>query len=180
MPLHKLLHLLPRFKEHIHSLTTRDTTQPVVHLTALAPGPSLMDSQNPSVQILIYRQQVSGCIIDGGFGVNVISEAICSKLGITEWELRPFLLRLADTRSVRPIGSIQNLELTLGGHAFTVSAVILRLDAPGLYPFLLGRLWLRTTNIKQHWEKNMIPFQRGKTKVCVTTDARPGGSTICI
>ena len=90
MPLHKLLHLLPCFKETIHSLTAWDTTQPSVHLMALAPGPPLMDSQNPVVQILIRGHQVSGCIIDGGSGVNVISEATCSRLDITEWELCPF------------------------------------------------------------------------------------------
>ena len=117
-----------------------------------------MDSQNPSVQLLILGQQISGCIIDGGSGVNVISEDTCSKLGITEWEPCPFWLRMADTRSIRPIGLIRNLEFTLGGHAFTVSAVILRLEAPGSYPFLLGRPWLRTANIKQHWQKNLISF----------------------
>ena len=87
MPLHKLLHLLPRLKETIHSFTARDTTQPSVHITAPTPGPPLMDSQNPIVQIRIRGHQVSGCIIDGGSGVNVISEATCSQLHITEWEL---------------------------------------------------------------------------------------------
>ena len=123
MPLHKLLHLLPWFKENIHSPTARDTAQPAVHLTAPATGPPLMDSQNPSVQILIHGQQVSGYIIDGGSDMNVISDATCSKLDITEWVSCPFLLRMADTRSVRPIGLIWNLEFTLGGHAFTVSVV---------------------------------------------------------
>ena len=108
----------------------------------------------------------------GGSGVNFISETTCSKLGITKWEPRPFWLRMAETRSVHPIGLIQNLEFTLGGHAFIVSVVILLLDAPGSYPFLLDRPWLRTANIKQHWKKNMSSFQRGKTKVCVTTEAR--------
>ena len=84
MPLHKLLHLFPRFKENIHSLTARKMAQPMVHLMAPVPGPRLMDSENPAVQIFICRHQVAGCIIDGGSGINVISEATCSKLGITE------------------------------------------------------------------------------------------------
>ena len=96
-----------------------------------------MDSQNPSVQIVILGQHVSGCIIGGGSGVNVISEETCSKLGITQWKPCPFWLRMADTRSVRPIGLIRNLDFILGGHAFTVSMVILQLEAPGSYPFLL-------------------------------------------
>ena len=90
MPLHKLLHLLPCFKETIHSLTIRDTAQPSVHLTVPRLKLRLMDLQNPAVQILIRGHQVSGCIIDGGSDINIISEATCSRLGITEWELCPF------------------------------------------------------------------------------------------
>ena len=37
---------------------------------------------------------------------------------------------------------------------------------------LLGRPWLRTANIKQHWQRNMISFRRGKTKVRVMTEER--------
>ena len=78
---------------------------------------------------------------------------------LTQQEPCLFWLRMADTRSVRPIG------LT-----FTLSVVILRLDAPGAYPLLLGRLWLRTTNIKQHWQCNTISFRRWKTKVRVVME----------
>ena len=53
-----------------------------------------------------------------------------------------------------------------------MSVVVLRLDAPGAYPLLLGRPWLRTANIKQHWQHNMISFRRGKAKVRIITEAR--------
>ena len=55
---------------------------------------------------------------------------------------------------------------------FTISAVVLRLEAQGAYPMLLGRPWLRTTNIKQHWQCNMISFRQGKTKVRIITEER--------
>ena len=107
----------------------------------------------------------NGCIIDGGSGVNVISEATCLDLGLNQWEPCPFWLRMADTQSVRPIGLIRHLDFTLGGHMFTISVVVLGLEAHGAYPMLLGRPWLCTANIKQHWQRNMISFRRGKTKV---------------
>ena len=53
---------------------------------------------------------------------------------------------------------------------FTISVVVLRLEAPGACPMLLGRPWLRTTNIKLHWQRNMISFRRGKTKVRIITE----------
>ena len=60
----------------------------------------------------------------------------------------------------------------LGGHMFTISAVVLCVEAPEAYPILLGRPWLRTTNIKQHWQQDMISFRQGKTKARPITEER--------
>ena len=124
------------------------------------------------MRIIIKGQDLHGCIIDGGSGVNVISETTCHNLGLNQWEPCPFWLRMADTRSVRPIVLIRHLEFSLGEHMFTISVVLLRLETQGAYPMLLGRPWLRTANIKQHWQRNMISFRRGKTKVRVITEER--------
>ena len=138
MLLHKLLHLLPRFKETAHFLTNRDLVHPSVNLIAPTQGLPLMDSQNPVVPLILRGHEVPRCIIEVGLDINVISEATCNKIGITQWELCPLWLRMADTRSVHPIGLIRNLEFSLGGHAFIVTAIILCLKAPNAYPLLLG------------------------------------------
>mgnify|MGYP000335418363 CR=1 FL=1 len=117
MPLHKLLQLLPRFKDTLASLTSdTKSTSLLVNLAEPGTGPPLMDSQNPVVKIIIKGCDLHGCIIDGGSGVNVISEATCQDLGLTQWEPCPFWLRMADTQSVHPIGLIRHLDFTLGGH----------------------------------------------------------------
>ena len=41
-----------------------------------------MDSQNPSVKIIIKGRDLHGCIIDGGSGVNIIIETTCHNLGL--------------------------------------------------------------------------------------------------
>ena len=56
------------------------------------------------------------------------------------------------------MGLIQHLNFILGGHTFTISAMVLRLDTLGAYLMLLGHPWLHTANIKQHWQRNMISF----------------------
>mgnify|MGYP000317721734 CR=1 FL=1 len=53
---------------------------------------------------------------------------------------------------------------------FIISVVVLRLEAPRAYPLLLGRPWLWTTSIKQHWQCNMISFRGGKTKARLITE----------
>ena len=52
LPLHKLLPLMPRFRDTLAALqvNTKPVTPPV-HLTEPSAGPPLMDSQNPAVRI---------------------------------------------------------------------------------------------------------------------------------
>ena len=60
------------------------------NFTESATGPTVVDHHNPAIKVVLHGQEVIGCIIDGGSGVNVISKTTCSRLGITEWEPCPF------------------------------------------------------------------------------------------
>ena len=93
-----------------------------------------MDERNPSIKGKIHGQEIDETIVDGGPGVDVINKTTYDKLGITKWEACPFWLRMAITWSVHPIGLIRNLEFILGGHTFTLSAVILCREVPNAYP----------------------------------------------
>ena len=106
-------------------------------------------SKNPSIKVIVHGQEIEGAIVDGGSGVNVINKTTCDKLGITKWEACLLWLRMADTSTIRPIGLLWQLDVVLGGHTFQISAVVLHLEAPGAYPLLSGRPWLKTANIKQ-------------------------------
>ena len=149
LPLTGLLKLVPRFTEKVATLIAQKGSEQVsVHYSQPSTSPSIMDEQNPSIKVIIQGQEIENTIIDGGSGVNVINKTTCDRLGITKWEACPFWLRMADTTTVRPIGLLRQLEVVLGGHSFLISVVILHLEAPGAYPLLLGRPWLKTTNIK--------------------------------
>ena len=75
---------------------------------------------------------------------------------------------MADTSIVRPLGLIRQLDIVIGGHTFQISAVVLHLDAPGAYPLLLGKPCVKTTNIKQNWQKNILTFRKGNSKIWVS------------
>ena len=60
------------------------------NFTESTTGPTMVDHHNPAIKVVLHGQEVIGCIIDGGSGVNVISKTTCSRLGITEWEACPF------------------------------------------------------------------------------------------
>ena len=104
MPLNKLLHLLPQFKDTMVSLTTeKDQMTVPMNLAEPNAGPPLMDSQNPFVKIIMKGRYVHGCIVDGGLGVNAFNKATCRVLGITQWKACPFWLYMLDTQSIRAI-----------------------------------------------------------------------------
>ena len=78
LPLHKLLPLMPRFRDTLATLTANThSASPPVHLTEPGMGLPLMDSQNPAVKIMIKGRDLHGCIIDDGSGVNVINVETC-------------------------------------------------------------------------------------------------------
>ena len=70
-------------------------------------GPAVIDHQNPAIKVLVHGTKITGCVMDDGSGVNVISKATYINLGITSWKNCPFWLRMADTRSVRPLGLLR-------------------------------------------------------------------------
>ena len=52
---------------------------------------------------------------------------------------------------IRPTIAVgSEAKTVIGGHAFEIAAIILALAAPGAFPILLGRPWLRSANIKQN------------------------------
>ena len=86
---------------------------------------------------------------------------------------------MADTSTVRPLGLIRQLKVIVGGYSFQISAVVLQLDSVQAYPLLLGRPWLKTANIKQNWNKNILTFRKGKNKIRVSTKEKITTSRQC-
>jgi hypothetical protein len=77
MTLEQLLRLVPQFREGIRR-TLRGTTPPpapAVQLTEV--DKRVMDCECPSMEAIVGGQKVTGILIDGGSGVNVISMATC-------------------------------------------------------------------------------------------------------
>ena len=147
LPLARLLQLVPQFTTDLQATVTKPKPTPTLtFFSNPEEGPTVVDTSSPA-------------IIVGGSGVNVISRRTCDNLGIREWEPCPFWLRMADISSVQPTGLIRDLEVTIGGHAFRISVVVLQLNVQGAYPLLLGRPWLRAAHIKQNWQKNIITYR---------------------
>ena len=128
LPLGRLLQLVPRFTEGLKTAMTAGESPPApVFFSNPEEGPTVVDTNSPIITAIVKGKELPGTVIDGGSGVNVISLRTCDALGIHEWEPCPFWLRMANTSSVRPTGLIRELEITIGGHTFRISAIVLQL-----------------------------------------------------
>lgn len=54
-------------------------------------------------------------VIDGGVGVNIMSEVTQKQLGIHDMKHAPFRVRMANQRVVKPLGLIEGILLKVGG-----------------------------------------------------------------
>mgnify|MGYP000302985012 CR=1 FL=1 len=52
-----------------------------VHLVESREGSPVVDMQ---IKLLVKGHEISGCIMNGGSRINVISETTCHSLGITQ------------------------------------------------------------------------------------------------
>ena len=163
----KLLSLVSQFRKAMESSLQIPHKVIPSYFTEPTHGPTIIDYYNPAIKVLVQGTEITGCVVVGGSGVNVISKATCTNLGITSWENFPFWLRMADTRSVRPLGLLRKLSVIIGGHLFEILAVVQALEFPRVYPLLLGRPWLRSANIKQNWQHNHLSFRKVHAKVGV-------------
>ena len=126
----------PRFTEGLKSVFSTQNPEPtLVFFSNPDEGPGVVDMSSSAITVIIKGREVPRTIIDGGFGINVISQLTCDTLGIKEWEPCPFCLRMVDTSSVRPTRLIRNLDITIEGHAFRISAEVLQLNMPEHIPY---------------------------------------------
>ena len=107
LTMEKLLQLVTRFRQAVEDrIVGRPGVGIFANFTDTNNGQMVVDHHNPAIKLVLHGQAITGCVIDGGSGVNVISAKTCQQLGISEWEACPFWLRMANTLLVRPLGLI--------------------------------------------------------------------------
>ena len=75
----KLLRLIPRFRQVVENQMQSTAGLEISASFAEAnTSPAVVDHHNPVIKIILRGQDISGCIVDGGSGVNVISTTTCT------------------------------------------------------------------------------------------------------
>ena len=122
VPLKSILDLCPWFKEKVFKNWAEEINQKVKGLQSKAKCcmaqpdelPRTRDDNVAKIKMTIAMQEIQGVILEGGSGVNVITEDLAVKLGL-KWEPIPFNIRMADNKTVVPKGLIKHAKVRVGG-----------------------------------------------------------------
>ena len=104
----------------------------------------MRDDQAPVValecKIRKYWETLEKVTLDGGAGVNVMSEKVCQLLGLT-CAPTPFQLRMANQKIIEPQGKVEDVPKTVVGINFQMSFLVLEVgDAYDMGLYTIGGL----------------------------------------
>lgn len=123
------------------------------------------DGVIPKIAVTIEGRKLTGVVLDGGSGVNIMAEHTREALGLQVEEMGTFTVKMADQRRVQPVGIIHNLEITIDVLKFQTTFTVLRMEGTvGSYPMLLGWPWLQMAKVKHNWSNDQINLRSGKDK----------------
>ena len=107
----------------------------------------------PEIDVEIEGCLIKRCPVDGGSGVNVMTEQTATDLGYTSFEPTPKILRMANQEEVIPLGKISRVLTRLGELEWALNYVVIKLPIPLVFPILLGRPWLYKAGVLEDWKK---------------------------
>jgi len=96
-------------------------------------------------------------LLDGGFGINIITKQLRLRLGLPKPKLTPYNLRMVNQTTTKPMGLIRNLKIYVHGIPYINTFTILHNSVVNSsYSMLLGRPWLRDAKVAHDWGNNIV------------------------
>ena len=116
-----------------------------------------VDRQMPVVQITIEKTLVDNVLLDGGSGVNLMSNNLRKQLGLPQPKPSPYFLKMADQTRVQPVGLFNHLKITVHNIPYIIVVTVVEMaDQQADYSMILGRPWLRDAKVEHDWGRNQI------------------------
>ena len=140
-----LFSLSPSLTEFVCSRLTEALTQPSRTPTTeeLIAATEAIDKHMPVISICIGKNIIDDVLLDGGSGVNVITEEERRKLGLPKPSPTPFNLKMANGTITKPTGLLRDVKIHIHGIPYIVTFTIIDCQTiKSDYSMLLGRPWL--------------------------------------
>ncbi len=72
------------------------------------------------VQVRVGKFEVGDVLLDGGFGVNIISKSLRKKLRLRKLQPTSFVVCMVDQRKVQPMGLIRTLNINMANYVYKI------------------------------------------------------------
>ena len=169
----QLLEIAPYCKKRIMAALGNDE-EPEEPTQAYQVTAKAFDEEMPMISVIVKNRRIPNALIDGGSGVNIITDTLRRKLGLKKIEPAPFTIKMADQRKVMPKGIIRDVRLDVGGIIIrTTLTVIDMVSSEDSYSLLLGRPWLKEAQAQHDWPLNKLTLTQKGNKVEVSTQRTP-------
>jgi hypothetical protein len=128
------------------------------------------------IQVHIGKNTIEDVLLDGGFGVNIITKQLKLKLGLPKPKLTPYNLRMADQTTNKLVGLIKDLKIYVHGIPYIITFTIFHNNLVDFsYSMLLGRPWLRDAKVAYDWGSNIVMIQGNGIIRIITITKHLGG-----
>ena len=151
-----LFSLSPSLTEFVRSRLIEAVTQPSRTPTTeeLIAATEAIDNL-PVISISIGKNIVDDVLLDGGSGINVITEEEHRKLALPKPSPAPFNLKMANGTIAKPIGLLQDVKIHIHSIPYIVTLTVIDCQTiKSDYSMLLGRPWLRNAKVIHDWANN--------------------------
>jgi len=78
------------------------------------------------IQVQVRKNFIEDVPIDGGFGVNFITEKLRVQLGLSKPKPTPYNLRMANQIITKPLGLIKDFRILVHGIPYVVTFIIIQ------------------------------------------------------
>ncbi len=92
------------------------------------------------IQVQMGKNMVDGVILDGGNGVNIITEQLRARLRLPKWKPTPYNLQMANQTTTKPMGLIKDLKMYVHSISYIATFIILhKIVVDSNYSMLFGK-----------------------------------------
>ncbi len=74
-----------------------------------------IDNHMAIIQVQIRKNTIEDVLLDGGFGVNIITKQLKLRLGLPKLKPAPYNLKMANQTTTKPVGLIRDMKIYVHG-----------------------------------------------------------------
>jgi hypothetical protein len=106
---------------------------------------------------------IKDVLLNGGFGINIITKQLRLKLGLPKPKLAPYNLRMVDQTTSKLVVLIRDMQIYVHGIPYLTMFTIIQNNVVDFSYSMLGRPCLKDVKVAHDWGNNIVTIQGNGT-----------------